>query len=510
MSPSREQPNILVICSDQHHPAFSGYRGHSFVKTPSLDRLAAEGTAFTRAYCNSPVCTPSRMSFITGRYVHQIDSWMIGVPLDPLEMTWPRRLDRAGIPATMLGKMDFCGSYQDGGFTDYKIMERRPAWPVYPRNTPFAARLKGYTRPDKRRHLLNAGVRQQPTDGDYHTHDDRYGFYDHDCIVRDWALEYLRDKGKDNTSGPWALYVGLLFPHWPYCVPRRYYDMYYPENLDLPNDAHFPNETLHPALRHFQTALDLGEISEDTLRRTIAAYQGMITCMDEMIGQILDELEAQGLRDNTCIIYTSDHGESLGDHGLFYKQCSYEGSVGVPLIVQGPGIAGGKRVDHPVTLVDLYPTVMDVAGLETELDRPGVSWLPLIRGDNHHRPDYAFSEFHGNFFRHDWYMLVRGDYKYTYYVKERPSLFDVTADAKENHDLAGDARYASVLKEFEGLLRSVIDPEQVALRAKTQLGLIDPEGRDYTETLTVAQLEEGRRSGVFPSEPKPVRRRSAG
>ena len=162
MSPSREQPNILVICSDQHHPAFSGYQGHCFAQTPSLDRLAAEGTAFTRAYCNSPVCTPSRMSFITGRYVHQIESWMIGVPLDPLEMTWPRRLDRAGIPATMLGKMDFCGPYQDGGFTDYKIMERRPAWPVYPRNTPFAARLKGYTRPDKRRHLLNAGVRQQP------------------------------------------------------------------------------------------------------------------------------------------------------------------------------------------------------------------------------------------------------------------------------------------------------------------------------------------------------------
>ena len=510
MSEAGKKPNILVICSDQHHPLFSGYRGHAFVKTPTLDRLAGEGTHFSRAYCNSPVCTPSRMSFITGKYVHQIDNWHIGVPLDPHEMTWPRRLERAGIPSTMLGKMDFCGPYQDGGFTDYKILKKRGAWSVYPRKTPFAARLRGYTRPDKRRHLLNAGIRETPADG-HHSPDDRYGFYDHDRTVTDWAVEYLQQKGQARGKTPWALYVGLLFPHWPYCVPKKYFEMYHPGKLELPNDASFPNEKLHPALRHFQQALDLGEVTDDMLRRTIAAYQGMISCMDDMIGEILEELATQGLADNTYIIYTTDHGESLGEHGLFYKQCSYEGSVGVPLIMKGPGIPAAKKINEPVTLVDLYPTVLDIAGLNTEPDRPGNSLLPLARGQEldrpgrdrpgHERQQFAFSEYHGNFFRHDWYMLVMGDYKYTYYAKERPSLFNLRLDPRENSDLGQDPQYAAMLEDFESLLRTVTDPDAVSLRAKQQLGLIGPNGEDYTETLSVSELVDGRKRGDFLPEP---------
>jgi choline-sulfatase len=194
------KPNILVICSDQHHPLMTGYRGHPYVKTPNLDQLAEEGTHFTKAYCNSPVCTPSRMSFITGKYPSQIGSWFIGCPLNPEEMTWARRLDQAGIAATMLGKMDFCGEYQDGGFTDYKIIEKRPAFKPYPRNTPIDARLEGYIRPDKRRHLEHAGIREDiETDGS-DGHNDRFGFYDHDRIVTGWAVDYLRQKGKESNG----------------------------------------------------------------------------------------------------------------------------------------------------------------------------------------------------------------------------------------------------------------------------------------------------------------------
>ncbi len=494
-------PNILVICSDEHHPGFAGYRGHPFVRTPNLDRLARQGTRFTRACCNSPVCTPSRMSFITGKYVHEIGSWMIGVPLDPAEMTWPRALEQAGIPTTMLGKMDFCGPYQDGGFGSYRIIEVRPAWKVYPRDTPWAARLEGYTRRDKRAHLLHAGVREDNETDGHHGHDDKLGFYDHDRHVTDWALEYLREKGAHRSDTPWHLYVGLLYPHWPFCVPRKYFDMYYPDQLRLPHDASFPNENLHPALRHFQRALDLGEVTEDMVRRTVAAYQGMITCMDDMIGRILDELDAQGLADDTYVIYTSDHGESLGDHGLFYKQCSYEGPVGVPLIIRGPDIPWGKDVADPVSLVDLYPSVLDMAGLDWHSGRPGVSWLPLVRGQAHERPDYAFSEFHGNFFKHDWYMLVRGRYKYTYYSGERPSLFDVAADPLENNDVAGRPENAGVIRDFEATLRSIVDPEEVSRRARRELGLLGPNGEDYTQTLTVAGLLEGREKGIFPPEP---------
>ena len=487
-----EQPNILVLCSDQHHPLMSGYRNHPYVATPNIDELAAKGTAFTRSYCTSPVCTPSRMSFITGKYVHQIGSWMIRIPLAREEMTWARRLDQAGIPSTMLGKMDFCGDYQDGGFTNHKILRRREAWDGIPLKKPYIPRLDGYVRPDKRRHLVNSGTRSADiiSDGGFiGERDDMIGNYDHDRIVTDWALDFLKERGQDRERKPWACYVGLLMPHWPFRVPEKFYNIYYPDNLELPFDFYIPNGKLHPAVQHFQKGLGLGEVTEAMLRRTIAAYYGMITCMDAMVGEILDELERRGFGENTYIMYTTDHGESLGEHGLFYKQCSYEGSVGVPLIVAGPGLPAGNTTSHPVSLVDMYPTIMDMASLPVEEDRPGSSWLPLIRDEPEDRPDYAFSEFHGNFFKHDWYMLVRGNYKYTYYADAGPSLFDIKNDPRELADLSQDSRFKDILADFEKLLRSIVDPEDAAFRARRDLGLIGADGEDYTKTLSADDVE---------------------
>jgi len=479
-----DKPNILVICSDEHHPDLSGYRGNPYIRTPNLDELARRGTVFPNAVCTCPVCTPSRMSFITGKYVHQIDNWMIGIPLSRAETTWARRLDRAGIPSTMLGKMDFCGEYQDGGFTDYKIIEVRDAWNEYPRKKPFVARLHGYRRADKRRHLVCAGIRQdQDTDGS-DGHNERKGFYDHDRFVTQWALDYIDEKAKNAGDNPWALYLGYLMPHWPYIVPKEFFEMYYPDKVKMPFDAIYnDNPGLHPALAHFQRAIDLGEVTEDMVRRTLSAYYGMVTSMDNMIGQVIDALKAKGMYDNTYIIYTSDHGDSLGEHGLFYKQVPYRGSVGVPLIVSGPGLPEGKIDTRLTSLIDLYPTVLDMAGLEPEPDRPGKSWLQMVKGElPATTDDFSFSEFHGNMITTDWYMLMKGDYKYIYYVDERPSLFNVKEDPRELNDLACDPQYALMLREFEVLLRTVCDPEAVALRAKRDLGLLGPDGEDYAKT----------------------------
>ncbi|RTE07165.1 sulfatase-like hydrolase/transferase [Paenibacillus whitsoniae] len=503
------KPNIVVICSDQHHPAITGYRGHPFIETPNLDQLAAAGTYFSSAYSNCPVCTPSRMSFVTGKYPHQIDSWFLGCPLDREEMTWARKLDQAGIPTAMFGKMDFCGDYQDGGFTEYKIIKKRPAFKPYPRKTPLYSRLEGHVRADKRNHIVNAGVREDVvTDGDTGYNKD-LGFYDHDRVVTEWAIDYLKRRGaeaegagdKDSDGQPWAMYVGLMFPHWPYKVPQAYYDKYFPDRVVLPHDAKFPNDGLHPQVRNMQNALGLGEITEDQLRNVIATYYGMITALDDNIGRIIAELKAQNLYDNTYIVYMSDHGENLGEHGLFYKQCSYEASVGVPLIVKGPGLPAGQRIELPVSLVDLYPTLMDIAGLETEADRPGNSWLPLIRGEQQAgRGAYAFSEYHGNFFKQDWYMLVEDGFKYTYYVNDRPSLFNLRDDPQEMRDLAQMKEYRELLASFEAQLREIVDPEAVSLRAKSQLGLIGPNGEDYTLTMTDPQCKELIKQGVFEDE----------
>ncbi|CAG7615599.1 sulfatase-like hydrolase/transferase [Paenibacillus allorhizosphaerae] len=355
-------------------------------------------------------------------------------------------------------------------------------------------------RKDKRAHIVNAGVREDVvTDGDTGYNKD-LGFYDHDRVVTEWAIDYLKRKGGEKEDQPWAMYVGLMFPHWPYKVPQQYYDMYYPDNIVMPHDAHFPNDGLHPQVRNMQNALGLGTITEPMLRNVIAAYYGMITALDDHVGKIIAELKAQNLYDITYIVYMSDHGENLGEHGLFYKQCSYEASVGVPLIVKGPGLPSGQRIDQPVTLVDLYPTLMDIAGLETEPDRPGTSWLPLIKNGSRNREEFAFSEYHGNFFKQDWYMLVKDGFKYTCYVNDRPSLFNLIEDPQEMHDLATDGRYGDKLKQFEALLRTIVDPEEASLRAKSDLGLIGKDGQDYTLTMTDPECKELIRQGVFQDE----------
>lgn len=497
-----KQPNILVICSDEHHPHVCGYMGHPIVKTPNLDRLAKMGTHFSRAYCTCPVCTPSRMSFITGKYVNEINNWFIGVPLDRGEMTWAKRLVNAGIPATMLGKMDFCGDYQDGGFSDYKIIEKRGAYEIYPRTSPLLSRLNGYVRKDKREHIIHSGIRENIVTDGTNGHDDRLGFYDHDRIVTDWACEYIREKAKIKEKSPWALYVGLLYPHWPFIVPERYFKMYDQDKIEMPVDFRIPeNPNLHPEVRNFQRAQNLTDLTEKDIKRTLAAYYGMVTCMDEMVGRILKELEHGGMLDNTYIIYTSDHGENLGEHGLFYKQCSYEGSVGVPLIFAGPDIPKNIRVDRPVSLIDMYPTILDCAGLEKEQDRPGISWRDIIQKKNEDRR-FIFAEYHGNFFRKDWYMLTDEQYKYTFYVDDRPSLFNVREDPHELNDLALKPEYKELLQQFEKKLRELVDPEAISLRAKKDLGLISEDGEDYTKSLTMEEAEEGYKNGRFRFEPE--------
>lgn len=497
------KPNTIVICSDEHHFRYTGYAGHPYVKTPNLDALAREGTVFNNAFCNSPVCTPSRMSFITGKYVSQIGSWFIGVPLNDQEPTWASRLSQAGIKTTMLGKMDFCGAYQSGGFNEYRIIERRGAFEPYPRISPLGSRTKGYIRSDKLAHVLNAGIRKPLYTNGSDGHNDALGFYDHDRMVTQWALEYLENAHCQSEDQPWTLYLGYLMPHWPYTCPEKYFNMYYPDQIEMPFDCELPvNPRLHPAIQEFQRACNLKDITDDQIRKVLAAYCGLITAMDDMLGQVFAKLKELGMYDNVNIIYTSDHGDSCFEHGLLFKQCAYNGSCAVPLIVKGPDFQQRRAVDTPVSLVDLYPTILDFWGLKAETDRPGRSWVPLLKGETDYGMNYVFAEYHGNFFRNDWYMIVRGDYKYVYYINQQPSLFNVKEDPQELHDLAHLPKYQELLDEFEALLRTIVDPEAVSWQSKADLGLIGKNGEDYTQTLTFDRLREGYQSGWFEFQPE--------
>jgi choline-sulfatase len=438
---------------------------------------------------------------MTGKYVHQISTWMIGVPIDRREMTWARRLTELGYATHSYGKMDFCGEYQNPGFKEFVTYLERPGFDPYPRSAPIHQRLRGYSRPGKRRlveesHLFEEGARalsEEHGEGylsEFHYQDQRLlGFGPHDRQVTNRGLQFLRESAKREDSRPFALYLGYLQPHWPFVASRKLFERYYPDNILWPHEADFPNEKLHPALREFQQVMCLDGLSNEDVKRTVALYYAMVTDMDSMVGEVISELKRLGFYENTYIVYTSDHGESLGEHGLFYKECSYDCSVGVPLILKGPGVPAGREVSQPVSLVDLYPTLMELAGTDTESDRAGHSLLPLAKGQSRGYPDQIFAEFHANMIRPSWYMVRNKEFKYTYYTNSfPPTLFNMVEDPKELNDLASDSSYASLLKEFRASLDLICDPEATAYRSKEDLGLIGPTGEDYTETLSVQEL----------------------
>ncbi len=486
--PKESPPNVLLIVSDQHNPDIAGYAGNPHVETPNLDRIARRGTNFRNACCNCPVCGPSRMSYMTGKYVHQIQTWWNRVPLDPTEMTWARKLDQNGIESTLLGKIDAPGEYENPGFSRYKLSMRRPEFDSYPRREPMAKMTAGATRDRSRHYLENAGsFDPETTKNTGHGYHKNHGLYFQDKKVLDWTREFIREKGVSESTDPWVAHVGFEYPHWPYVCSDRFFEMYYPDNVQLPHRAAFPeNEKLPPALKEWQRWNDFGDVPEETLRRTLAAYYGMVTCMDEMIGEIIEELETQGLFENTIIIYTSDHGESLGEHGLFFKHSPAAAAVGVPLIMSGPGVPSGGEIRSPVSLVDLYPTILQCYGLEVEADRPGENLMNAASGSSGRKDgveDSVFAEWHGPGFEGAWYMLMNDAYKYTWFESFPPTLYNIADDPHEDHNLGQKPEYAEVLNDFEGELRSRINPEEVSRKAKRDLGVITPGGRDLSKSI---------------------------
>jgi choline-sulfatase len=505
------RPNILFICSDQHQAAKLGHRGHPIVRTPNIDRLAAEGAQFTRAYCNAPICGPARMSMFTGKYIHRLGVWLNGVALPQDEIAWGDRLRDAGMRTSAHGKVGVVGMREDVGFADLQSRERHPVYQPWPFDSPFDQRLVGHRQPlwwldqppatrEQGLSELRAARRIESGDGLHFGSDmlRRVGYYDEDRETTDRSLEFLRRQAKGGAEQPPFLhFVGLMQPHFPFIAPKAYSRMYDPADVDLPADAHFPNPSLHPAVRFFQQARPF-DMDERKLRRIIATYYGMISCMDDMLGELLAELDRSGLAENTYVVYITDHGESLGAHGLFDKQTSYEDSIAVPLIIRGPGIASGQRFDRPMSLIDLHPTLLELGGLPPESgDRPGKSLLPLLEGRAEQEEREVFSEYHGGFFQRDWCMLVRDQWKYTWYANDRPSLFDLREDPDELHDLAPDSSHAKVVRELDAALRRIADPDAVSRQAKRDLGLIGPDGTDYAETLSWEELQAGRETGRF-------------
>ena len=431
-----DQPNIVMVMADQLPAAALGAYGHPVVKSPHIDSLAARGVVFENCTCNCPLCAPSRASMVTGRLPYRTGVFDNGCELPAQIPTSLHHLRRAGYRTILSGKMHFIGPDQLHGFderltTDIypSFFDWTPNWRkgVYPNPGASVVQLK------------DAGLSRWNMQLDY------------DEEVQFRALERLRALARDRADRrPFFLCVSYTHPHEPFIVPREYWDRYDHAAVDMPAARPVPMAQLHAFNRWLQVhhEIDRYPPSDELIRRARHAYYAMISCLDDKVGELLAELGRLGLSGKTAVAFTSDHGEMLGEHGMWFKRTFYDWSARVPMVWSWPGRwDGGRRVGDTVSLVDLFPTLLDIAELPDRWaachDADGTSFLPLLQGDAGGDRS-AICEYYGEGVIHPMRMLCRGTHKYVHVEGHPPLLFDLAADPLEQTSLAGRADVAEV------------------------------------------------------------------
>jgi choline-sulfatase len=434
----RERPNVLLILADEHSPLELGVNGGRLVRTPHLDALAARGVNFEAAYCQGPMCVPSRLSFLTGRYCWRIGAWSNATAVPAGETSLAQFLAGHGYRTAAIGKMHFLGDDPFWGF-QYR---------------PYGDFLGDSHQPDPlrvapRHTLLPVGPSEIPEELMQET------------LVTQLGLEYLRAH---DGRQPFFLMLSYNRPHFPVCPPPRYWELYYPDAGDLPAlGPGFPDR-LHPWMQFHRRFYGLDRWTEEDFRRFRAGYRACVAFVDEHVGRVLATLDEHGLRSDTVVLYFSDHGDMNGEHGMMRKGNFYEPAVRVPLILSRPGVLPeGKRIADVVELTDVFPTVAELAGLPVPAGLDGTSLVPLVRaGDTAGRKEYAISESYTHGVPGPMRMLRLGPWKYNLYLDATPSLFNLREDPGELRDRIGDAGEAQrVARECERLLREDWDEARV-------------------------------------------------
>lgn len=437
-----DRPNILLVMCDQMNPLLASAYGDPVAIMPNLDRLADEGVVFEHAYCNSPLCAPSRASMMTGRLIADIAcAFDNGSVLNSEIPTFAHMLNREGYRTVLSGKMHFIGADQKHGYRE------RLTTDIYPADLVWS--------PER----FDA---DEPTHAFYAQHIyERCGVAEanlqlaYDECVHARALSKLREMA--TSESPFMMTVSFTHPHSPFQAPARFFDMYRDAAIALPDvPANFPDfldEYNRFLCRDFGYAGRL----DDSLMRTIKqSYYGMYTYLDQKIGELISVLSELDLSEDTVVIFTSDHGEMMGSKGMFEKRTYFEASSRVPLIIWSPGRVKPARFAPPVSLVDLFPTMAELAGARWPIDAlPGRSLLPAAAGESSdYRLRTVISEYYGESAKYPYRAGICGRMKYVHFPDhpDRDLLFDLANDTNEASDVSGDSRYAGVC----GALRAAV------------------------------------------------------
>ena len=449
------KPNILLVMADQLAPFQTGPYGNREVKTPHLDRLAREGITFTTAYSSSPLCVPARAALMSGRYVSRIGVYDNASVLHSEIPTFAHHLRAAGYETTLSGKMHFVGADQLHGF------ERRLTADIYPADFAWTPQWEGGNTLNPRgtpkaRMALEARVAANPSQMQY------------DDNAQQKALAFLRDRpsGASASQRPFLLCVSFSDPHGPYVVPQELWDLYEGVPITLPEvpaDMAPHQSTMDQWVNKFN-GLGLVDMRDrKALYRLRRTYYGQVSYVDRKLGELLDCLKARNELTNTVVLFTSDHGDMLAERLMVEKRTFYEWGARVPLIAWSPSRwKGGRTSPEPVSLIDIFPTLSEIAGAAAPIEIDGRSFLNLLEG----RPDtgaprVAISEYHGEGVLAPCFMIREGDFKYVHVTGAEDQLFNLRDDPGEWKNLAGDGQHRDVETRLRGRLLHEFDPQAI-------------------------------------------------
>ncbi|RKF14907.1 choline-sulfatase [Roseovarius spongiae] len=478
-------PNILILMVDQLNGTLFPDGPAEWLHAPNLRALAERSTRFANAYTASPLCAPGRASFMSGllpsrsRVYDNAAEFAADIP------TYAHHLRRAGYQTSLSGKMHFVGPDQLHGF------EERLTTDIYPADFGWTP---DYRKPGERIEwwyhnlgsVTGAGVAEISNQMEY---DDEVAYH---------ATRKIYDLGRGHDARPWCLTVSFTHPHDPYVARRKYWDLYedcehlLPEIPAMQYDHHDP---------HSQRIFDANDwrnfdITEEDIRRSRRAYFANISYLDAHVGGIMEALEGTRQAENTIVVFLSDHGDMLGERGLWFKMSFFEGSLRVPLMIAAPGMAPG-RVEAPVSTIDVCPTLCDLAGADMAGIAPwteGQSLLPLGRGEGREAPvamEYAAEASYAPLV-----SLRHGKWKFNRCALDPDQLFDLEADPHELTNLADDPAHAETLAQFDA-----------EARARWDLAAFDAQVRESQARRWVV-YDALRKGGYYPWDYQPLQRAS--
>ncbi|MCQ9426199.1 sulfatase-like hydrolase/transferase [Pseudomonas sp. LJDD11] len=514
---SKPVRNVLYIMCDQLRRDYLSCYGHPHLHTPNIDRLAAAGVRFSRAYTQGTICGPSRMSAYTGRYVssHQVAWNAVPLPLD--ELTIGDYLRPAGIRTALVGKTHAtpnsdaqqrlnlpAGSAQvqqldEVGFEPYVrhdgLYPDDPVFTEKRESAPYTHYLReqGFTGDNPWHDWANAaeGENGELLSGwkmrNAHRPARIPEQYSETVYTTERAIDFIDEQGEQ----PWCLHLSYIKPHWPYIAPAPYHALYSHAQVIDPIQPAEPND--HPVYAAFRQHQESQNFSRDQVRlNVVPTYMGLIKQIDDQLGRLFEHLQSNGRWDDTLIVFTSDHGDFLGDHYLGEKEFLLEQAVGIPLIVRDPrpqaDVTRGTVDERLVETIDALPTFLQALGLPAADHRlEGRSWIPLLHGEQPDWRRYAIAEYDYAFQaparerlgqaidRCRMYMVRSERFKYLAYDGFRPQLFDLENDPQELHDLGSDPAFASVREQHQGYLfdwlrglkrRTTISNSEIDLRGQ--------------------------------------------